>query len=374
MTTKQSASLLALLLALPACGDLTDVPAYVLDVAYRPDGELVVFTTGGIKVYEGDLSSEKVSIPVDARSIYPVGGFDLSSNGEIAAITEYAPRPKSILYRIQDGSPLGSFQPTMDQRQIDLSPNGDKVYAFGSLETESLYNLADGSLLWSLSFGQMAQGFEYCKAFSYPSPSPAYSSDGTTMYVPFFERLVAVDMATGSAHEIARVNACIGAVVALPDGSLLVHRGFSRTFNDSIAPPNDAAQENSFAIYTTDGTLVREIPAFAGYETEATIWGSASQVACAPVGNLCAMFGQPFPIPSADGSVGVTHALLLWSLDGALLWSANVPNVEGISFSPDSSRVAVGSNRGDGGAGSARIYRVADGALLAERSYTKGVF
>jgi WD40 repeat protein len=190
------------------------------------------------------------------------------------------------------------------------------------------------------------------------------------MYIPFLERLVAVDVATGSAHEIASVRACIGALVALPDGSLLVHRGFPRAFN---MLPSDAAQANSFAIYTTDGTLLREIPAFAGYETETTIWGDASQVACAPVGDTCAMAGLPSPYPEAASGVH-DRTLLVWRRDGSLLQSISLPLVNGIAFSPDGSRIAVGTNFVEEGYGSARIYSVADGALLAERKYTKGVF
>jgi sugar lactone lactonase YvrE len=63
--------------------------------------------------------------------------------------------------------------------------------------------------------------------------------------------------------------------------------------------------------------------------------------------------------------------LLLWHLDGTLVysmaWPGDFPALN-LAFSPDGTRLAVATTW------AARVYNVADGAMLAERKYTNGVF
>jgi len=190
-------------------------------------------------------------------------------------------------------------------------------------------------------------------------------------------------------HEIAQVKACIGGLTLLADGSLLIlhgldgsaFHGYPGLYGAPLTDPNlpDAALPNSFAIYAPDGTLLRQIPPFAGYYTEATIHATDTPIYCSPVGNRCAMFAEkadPDPHTDADGyqSIGGPSSLIVWSLDGTLLYTIPPPAPGTVAFSPDGARLAVAFVYSENPTSSARVYRAEDGALLAERSYTRGVF
>jgi hypothetical protein len=131
---------------------------------------------------------------------------------------------------------------------------------------------------------------------------------------------------------------------------------------------------NSFAIYAQDGTPLRQLPSIEDYYAPAAIWGDDSPMYCSPLGDRCAMFAykpefhtQPDDVPSVSN----TGFVLVWSLDGTLLYTIPASAPGTAAFSPDGSRLAVAFGYP---ASSARIYRAEDGVLLAERSYTKGVF
>jgi WD40 repeat protein len=137
--------------------------------------------------------------------------------------------------------------------------------------------------------------------------------------------------------------------------------------------PADEAQQDSFAIFNPDGTLVRELPAFTGYLTTGAIWANETPLACSPDGLTCAM--SAFLPGTVDPQTGYRtiqgdSALLMWRLDGTLIYSIPLQDVPAltVAFSPDGSRLTVATN------GVARVYSVADGTKLAERKYTNGVF
>jgi hypothetical protein len=389
--------LLALLPAFPACGDLTDVPAVVVNVDYRPDGQLVVFTSGGVKIYEGDFASALGSFPIGSDDPYALQyqGTHLSDDGLVAAVTYANENNKTRLYGIPDGSSLGSLQPALSQSFVALSPKGDKAYAYGghqgappdATQVQSLFNLADGSQLWSVDYLQKIRPTTYCRTFTDMVSPPVFSQDGTTMFMAFGEHLMAADVASGAMHEVASAKACIGGLTLLPDGSLLVLHGlvgsaiwgypglYGAPLTDPALP--DAALPNSFAIYAQDGILLRQLPAFEGYYTPATIWGSDSPMYCSPLGDRCAMFAErPEPQVEPDGTqtLGGSRFVLVWSLDGTLLYTIPAPATGTAAFSPDGSRLAVAFTYSESPTSSARIYRAEDGVLIAQRSYTKGVF
>jgi hypothetical protein len=146
-------------------------------------------------------------------------------------------------------------------------------------------------------------------------------------------------------------------------------------FTDPALP--DAALPNSFAIYAQDGNLLRQIPPFPGYYTPATIWAVDSPMYCSPVGDRCAMFAEkPEPYVDAYGvqTMGGPLFVLVWSIDGTLLYTIPAPATGTAAFSPDGSRLAIAFTYSENPSSSARIYRAEDGALLAERTYTMGVF
>jgi hypothetical protein len=227
----------------------------------------------------------------------------------------------------------------------------------------------------------------YCRHFGDDlGPPPVFTRDGTAIFLPFGEHLFAADVASGAMHEIATVHACIGGLTLLPDGSLLVlHGSYDGGYPGLNGSPvtnsdlPDLALPNSFAIYAQDGTLLRQIPPFAGgYYTEATISGRDSSMYCSPLGDRCAMFGETAEFHTGEDGIGSYRSsrfLLVWSLDGNLLYTIPAPFLGTAAFSPDGSKLAVAAFAySEEVTSSARIYRAEDGTLLAERSYTRGVF
>jgi hypothetical protein len=401
-TSRFSAFAPALLLALPACGDLTDVPAVVVNVDYRPNGDLVVFSSGGVKTYQGDFSREIGSFPIGSGDPYDLQykGTQLSDDGQVAAVTVESQNNRTSLYRIPDGAPLGSLQPAFHNQQfVALSPKGDKAFGYaghqggdpGSTMMQTLYNLADGSVLWSVDYQQQIQQIRpvYCWTFTDTPPGPVFAPDGATIFLAFGEHLMAADVASGAMHEIASLKACIGGLTLLPDGTLLVLHGldgatggYPGLYGAPLTDPDlpDAALPNSFAIYTQEGVLLRQIPPFAGYYAPATIWAVDSPIYCSPLGDRCAMFAErpdPPTEPNGDGvrGMGGPSFVLVFGLGGTLLYTIPAPAVmPTAAFSPDGSRLAVSFAYSETPASSARIYRAEDGTLLAERTYTMGVF
>ena len=393
MTPRFIANLLALAVAIPACGDLSDVPAVVVNVDYRPNGELVVFTSGGVKTYQGDFEREVGSFPIGTDDPYNLqyNATHLSDDGRLAAVS-YG--QQTVLYRIPDGSSLGSLRPTLSQPFITLSPKGEKGYAYGGYQVtptgethiESLYSLSDGSQLWSVDYLQQIRPTTYCHTFSDETSPPVFTPDGARMFLAFGEHLMTADVSSGAMHEIATVHACIGGLTLLTDGSLLVLHGLSSFWGypglngAPLTNPDlpDAALPNSFAIYAQDGTLVRQIPPFQGYYTEATTVLRDSPMYCSPLGDRCAMFAEKVETQTAaDGTTTIASAqgfVLVWSLDGTLLYRIPAPAPGTAAFSPDGSRLAIAFVYSESPTSSARIYRADDGTLLAERSYTRGVF
>jgi hypothetical protein len=398
-TSKFAASLFALSALLPACGDLSDVPAVVVNVGYRPDGQLVVFTSGGVKTYQGDFEKEIGSFPLatDDPYVLQYNGTHLSADGRIAAVTYKGlnPNVKTVLYGMPDGATVGTLEPTPPEPWVTLSPKGDLAYAYGSDQAteprnlQSLYNLSDGQVRWSVDYLKQALPNKYCRVLAPGSSSPpVFTPDESTAFLAFGEHLMVADVATGAMHAIATVHACIGALTMLPDGTLLVLHGLSSywgypgLYGNPLTNPDlpDAALPNSFAIYAQDGTLVRQIPPFDGYYTEATTHSMDSPIYCSPVGDRCAMFAEkPEPARVVDESTGIQsiggpRVVLVFRLDGTLLYTIDPPAGGTAAFSPDGSRLAIAFTYSETPASSARIYRAEDGALLAQRSYTRGVF
>ena len=98
---------------------------------------------------------------------------------------------------------------------------------------------------------------------------------------------------------------------------------------------------------------------------------------CSPLGDRCAMFGETAEFHTGEngmGSYSGSSFLLVWSLDGNLLYTIPAPSLGTAAFSPDGSKLAVAFTYSAEITSSARIYRAEDGTLLAERSYTRGVF
>ena len=391
------AHLLALAVAIPACGDLSDVPAVVANVDYRPNGELVVFTSGGVKTYQGDFEREVGSFPIGTDDPYALqyNATHLSDDGRLTAVTYENQNNKTVLYTVPDGAMLVSLRPAPSAPFVALSPTGSLAYAYTSAgdsgspltpptTTQALYRASDGTKLWSVDYMRQALPSRYCKTFSPDdAPPPIFTPDEATMFLPFGEHLFAADTISGAIHEIATVHACIGGLTLLPDGSLLVLHGLSEPWGypglngAPVTNPDlpDAALPNSFAIYSQDGTLLREIGPFAGnYYTPATIWGRDSPMFCSPLGDRCAVFAQNVDPSLGENMMSSPSFVLVWSLDGTLLYTIPAPATGTAAFSPDGSKLAVAFTYSAEVTSSARIYRAEDGTLLAERSYTRGVF
>jgi len=369
------------LVAFPACGNLSDVPIFAERVAYTPDGQLVVFTTKATKVYEGDLARETSSIPVEPEfDNWEADSTNLSADGRTASIS-YGGQAR--LFGIPGGEPLGAVNAVEPSRSVQysvLSPGGDLLFLYGGsappdAEGHSeflpgrMYRTTDGSKLWQIPT-TLPHEVQYCTFWSFDNP-PLFAPDGRTLYVPFTDRLIAVDTLTGTSKVLLTARACISGMTFLADGSLLIHRGGGMTTELRIGntPPADEAQDESFGIYALDGTLIRELPAFDGYVTQGTWSAQQTPLACASDGATCVMLVAAGALDAERFRDRRGSFLLVFHLDGTLSFpiELDTANVRNVTFSPDGTRIAVAM-------GVARVYSAADGALLRERKYEQGVF
>jgi WD40 repeat protein len=383
MTARQASSLFALLLAIPACGNLTDANAIVVKTLYTSSGDLAVFTSGGIKVYDGDLAHEKMSVRVlGERADWEPGSAGLSTDGQVASVT-YGDGQTAV-YGLPGGNVLASIvpEPTESMQSGALSPSGDLLFVYGGrnfspdtkwskLQSGLMYRTSDGSLLWEIQYPDPLKANEHC-FIGGPDNSPRFAADEKTLYVPYFGTLLAVDTGTGVAQVLLDARACISGMTFLADGSLLIHRGFGRFpyTRDGQTPPADTAEDESFAIYNLDGTLVRELPAFPGYVTDGTWTAAETPLACSSDGQTCAM-------PVSRGTLSLdtetyVHrtggGLLVWRLDGTIVSLIPVTAYpRNVAFSPDGTRLAATED-------AARVYDIADGSVVAVRRYSKGLF
>jgi hypothetical protein len=153
-----------------------------------------------------------------------------------------------------------------------------------------------------------------------------------------------------------------GALPALalsPDGSMVVSVRFACSQPSVIPGVCSAGGElvQTYALWSAvDGTLLQELPAFPDTTATGDRIPGADLVCTGAAGVLCGVSGR-----NSDGPL-----LLLFRLDGTLVRS--IPGEPGgFAFSPDGALVATAG-------GDARVYRLEDGALLHDRSYTYGVF
>jgi hypothetical protein len=184
--------------------------------------------------------------------------------------------------------------------------------------------------------------------------------------------LQAFEARTGAARFDVDAGGAVLALALLPDGATLI--GAVAACTEASTIPGECSGAGtlaqSYVVWsTTDGARVREFPAFAGtFATQDRVIGS--RMACAPAGDRCA-------VAVSDQGQG---QVLVFQPDGTLLRGVSggahgfgfstdgvSGGAHGFAFSPDGALLAVA-------AGTALVYRLDDGLLVGERSYSYGVF
>jgi hypothetical protein len=376
-------ALAAIVGALPACWYPQSETVPVDEVAYRPDGSLVLFTVAGIYVYDGLLRTELNHIPLDALAFPPLNranggnagglGYSLSADGNTAAVSyfpyESAGNARAAVYRIPDGELLSTFEivdPASSLRaqvlDLALSPDGRLLGALAVSGRSKMVMLeaATGAPLWSHDVSRYAI-------------SPVWSPDGTTVFAkedPIVDgadrTLDALDAGTGTLkwQTILGASDLMGLAV-VGDGALLATAAWVR--DDARTDLNDYPPTYPFWS-AADGTLARELPGvpgawlYAGSPTGGTCFTCNATDTCAaglrdetqsPSPKYVRVFqpdGTVLQILQTEGE-GATASIAI-SPDGNFLTTAAEPWV----------------NRG------ATVFSIADGSVVGARAFPTETF
>jgi len=345
--------------ALGGCGNLRDVYTPAQNAGYTPDGTLVIYTPAGIKLYDPTLAIEKRSILLDAD---PGGelvdvpiAFDLAADGKSAAVGFSNTVAHDVeVFTMADGTrrstidvdmpppPAGSFP----VQGVAISAHGALVYVQGP--ASGVYDVASQTRLWGRDDDHWLI-------------SPRFSADEATLYGIDGQRLQAFDARTGEVKMDVDTAGTLIALALSPDGATLVSiRVVCSDGSSSMYQPcaDGSAPAQDFALWSAaDGTLVGELPPFPGTGAVGDRVTGGGLGCTAAGGGLCG-------VKASDGD---QQLLLVFRLDGTLVRTFPGDSISGFAFSPDGALVAVAG-------GSARVYRMDDGQLLHEQSYTYGLF
>lgn len=348
------------------CGDLDDHVASH-NVAYAPDGTLAVFTNDAIRLFDSRLQAE-------THPAVPAAGlqFQLSADGTAAAVnysqSQGTSRRNAVrILRIPTGElvndidiaipPTPPIAPGSVIGLIALSPGGDLVYAQNRAQPPDAMTRADSdSSAFRVSDGARLWGGKWLT-------SPMFSADGSSLFATFLPGdgrsgefdLVSLDARTGAVQFSVDIGVdAVIADIALTGGGAL------------IAGVTDDADGTALALWSSkDGTLIRKFPLNPG-----RLYGTANEgypaFACWQDGDLCA-------VGTADLHAGALK-VTIWRTDGTIVQTLALPidpnapvSVDDIAFSPDGSLVALAGDK-------TRVYRIADGALVGDRTFRYGVF
>lgn len=326
------------------CGDLTEFVAY--DVDYTPNGNLVAYLPGEIRVFEGDGGGQIRSIATPAQEdgwLPFTARTTLAGDGRTCAVA--AGRRVSI-YDLETGARVADIlvQSLTDEHNsiagVALSRMGDLMAAavrpYGANDTERLaiWRVADGSLVADLSHGPGRASFDWGSGL-------AFSPDGTTLY--------------GTESGYSDTTTALETHL-LAWGTANGHRVWETLLPE---PGTSLVVSGDGAYVATAGLQVRLWLTADGSQVE-TFQAPPQQahtdtLAFAPDGrHLAATYATDWV--EADAHV--------FGMDGAIVQAFPVEagGCEGVAFSPDSAHVT-----GACGRSGVMVWDVTTGMLLARR-------
>jgi hypothetical protein len=359
-------SFLLAVAGLTGCGNLQEGHTDIFSARFLPDGKVVAFVVGAIKVFDPALERETASLPVPLEHS-GAGNFHhrhaVSANGSSVAVSYFrwasppadpgpppapdaAPGPLESVVAVFDlatQARVWTLTDTSDQvsasMNVALSNDGGTLavtaYSWRAKAARSslrIFHLPEGNLLWR------AEAEEFY--------APVFSPDGQTLYA-------ATRSAVGESGSVRSVNAWRAA-----DGMSL----FSTT--TARAVPNLAVAANGAVLVggvvgpgpaawaawsTTDGALLREGTGTSEQDktTEAVDVNGAGDLVLSVTGGNSRGMGYPEEIRLWHGSeVQLTIA-------DVLIYTA--------SFSSDAGKIVTTHGT------AIKLWNASDGALIATR-------
>lgn len=369
-------ALLAVTTAAPACGDLQTRAHFAVDsVSYAPDGTLVVFTNGGIFLYDDPRLETRTGLihlhglpafkePAQYR-------YSLSRDGTMVAVS-YSP-PSSVntqmaLYRVSDGAPsrpfeVGSMPPTGTPNMngsITLSPQADLVAALPLVGNQVQIHVLDAATsqpLWNGAvdcwgpFWSLDGGTLYAEGYTYV-PGVATPSNSYLVYV-----LNAFDARTGGQKWTLQQGLQIWSRAMMADGTIA---GLATEFSSEFPCQTEGCAPYEYFVWSADGTALSQVPA-PGIRPEIGA-DNRTVFTCSTTDNVCAII-------LGNGSLtNPTRTVRVYRTDGTILVEFPIGlATTALALSPDGQFIAVSDFNANE---VVEVYRIADGTLVGSHSFT----
>jgi hypothetical protein len=355
------AALLGMLAATPACRVGPKIDPSVDGVAYAPDGTLLAFTNAGIYLFDAQLAVERGRIPLEAPPAFEGLNqyhYSLSADGTVAAVAFTSPASDLApvvldLHRVATGKvvnrfeiatpPAGGISATLID--VALSPTGNLIAATPVIG-------ADGHLLVIDAVTGAAR-----TAARGQKTLPVWSRDGSTLYVVGHTTMGAVLEAYDAGAGLKWAQQLVGDVTRLDataDGATLA--GVVRE------DPCTSACLSRYSLWSAaDGSVISQQALPAG--SSPVGWpvggvGDGEVFTCSATDVVCAIQLED------DSGATRTNSIRVYRSDGTDV--ATVPlgdPVSAIALSPDGQLLAMSSPT------RVSVYRIADGAVVGERSF-----
>jgi hypothetical protein len=341
-----------------------DSPAAVWSVGYTSSGELGVFTTHELVIYDHTLAEERARV---AYPGVPAGAYleatDLSADGRVAVVA-WSNQPFEI-YSDSAGlrtppATVVAFRVPGGEVLSTLAYDGGLIYGFGpgpgpAGQLPTIRLSPDGDLLLAESYADAPWGFHVRKVDGGEilwgsndiSPPFLFSADGALVY-----GFGALDAAT---QGLMAWDARSGEIAQRMGGWLSHALAGSADGRWLVGSQAHDTNPTAFSLWRTDN----------GSSTlpfrEAPDCYALDPMAMSPDGGRWATLAQNV------GQEGpIRWAVHLWTQAGSLLLDVPTTYRSFQSFSPDGTELAVGPLGPDGA--TLNVYQTSDGALVQSRA------
>jgi hypothetical protein len=348
----------------------SDARSVVQSVAYTRAGDLAVFTSREVVVYDRGLTTER------ARVAYPgmpdgasVLASELSADGDVAAVAwtgsargdpdddPFSQPAIVVAFRVPSGEALAELsfvgssgwrgaQPTGElYMSMHLSPAGDLLAVKGVVDGGYLldaYDVVGGALRWSRS-----AGFE----------PYVFASDGASIYTPGYANgdpygLVSLDARTGE-PVLSRPGIGGHELAVSADGRWVLATAEDGIYEGGTYANGAISRYSVWPIGGGETSIVFESPGrFAAGPLAMSPDGAAWASLAEDVGN--------------DGPIGAE--VHIWTSKGALMLNEPTDFVSCPAFAPDGTELAIGPIASQHGRAGVNVYRLTDGAVVATRA------